>query len=234
MTERRLHAIIFDFDGTIVDSEAAEAASWLEAYAEVGLVFPVERWVDLIGRAAAASGGLFDGYAELEERTGQARSALRERRHHRVLELVHAGPLRPGVAELIDEASREGVRLAVASSAVHEWVDSHLAHRGLTHRFEAVVTAEDVGHIGKPAPDVFLEALRRLSLAASDALVIEDSPNGIEAAKAAHLFTIAVPNDLTRNLPMEGADLVLDSLAAIDLAGLRAAWAAQAGRSTGA
>ena len=220
-----LGAIIFDFDGTIVDSEAVDVAVWREAYAEVGLVFPLERWVDLIGRAVPQGGGFFDAYAELEQRTGQARSALRERRHRRILELVRAGPTRAGVQRLMDQAGDAGVALAVASSATRDWVQGHLDARGLTPRLTAIVTADQVGYRGKPEPDVFLEALSRLDVPAAEAIAIEDSPHGVTAARAAGLFTVAVPNDITRALSFAVADLTLESLEDIDLAGLRAALA---------
>ena len=222
-----LRAIIFDFDGTIVDSEAADVAVWRESYAEVGLAFPLERWVDLIGRAVPEGGGFFDAYAELEQRTGQARSSLRERRHRRILEIVHAGPTRPGVMRLVEQAGDEGLALAVASSATLDWVQQHLDARGLTPRFAAVVTADQVGFRGKPEPDVFLEALRRLDVRAAEAIAIEDSPHGVAAARAAGLYTVLVPNDITRGLSFAEADLTLESLEDIDLPGLRAALAAR-------
>lgn len=214
-------AIVFDFDGVIVDSEVAELATWHAAYSAVGLVFPEDRWMDLVGRASVQGGGFFDAYAELEAATGRQRDALREERHRQVQSIVEVGPTLPGVEALVKAARADGIPVGIASSAVHRWVDHHLDRRGLLPLFDCVVTAEDVGGVGKPAPAVYLEALRRLGTDPRRSVAIEDSPNGIAAAKAAGMLAVAVPNAITRRLALTGADVTVESLAGISVATIR-------------
>ena len=108
--------------------------------------------------------------------------------------------------------------LAVASSSSHTWVDSHLSRLGLAEHFNCVVCSEDVtpGRT-KPNPDLFLLALDRLEVQKEAAVVFEDSPNGVRAAKSAGIFVVAVPNPLTIRLGVDGADLMVNSLAELSL-----------------
>ncbi len=164
----------------------------------------------------------FDPFAELETRLGRPldREALTARRRQRFEVLMGGvGPL-PGVAEYVAEARRLGLKLGVASSSGREWVAGHLARFGLLEHFHAVRTADDVARV-KPEPDLFLAVLDALGVAPARALVLEDSPNGILAARRAGIGrVVAVPNDLTRGLDLAGADLVLGALTDLPLAGL--------------
>jgi HAD superfamily hydrolase (TIGR01509 family) len=132
--------------------------------------------------------------------------------------LILQQPVLPGVMDYLDVARRLGLRLAVASSSPHSWVDTHLARLRLVDRFEAIICQEDVppGRT-KPHPDLFLKALAVLGLKADQAIVFEDSPNGVSAARAAGLFVVSVPNPITSLLKTDGANLTLNSLAQIPL-----------------
>ncbi|GAB4574348.1 MAG: HAD family hydrolase [Anaerolineae bacterium] len=212
-----LQAIIFDFDGLILDTETPVLQSWQELYREFGMELPVEEWLKCIG--ADYGPETFDPYADLEQRRGQPVDwpRVKPRRYARELEIVAGQPLLPGVQALIDDAIRHGVRLAIASSSPHEWVDGHLARLGLLTRFDAILCADDVAQV-KPAPDLFLRALEALHVPARQAVVLEDSPHGIEAARTAGIMGVAVPSDLTRRLDFSGAAMRVQSLAELDVA----------------
>jgi putative hydrolase of the HAD superfamily len=157
----------------------------------------------------------------LEKKTGRPldRAVLRERRFAREMEMTNQQPILPGVEEKLAQAKEMGLRLGVASSSSRQWVTGHLIRLGLMRFFEAIHTSEDVERT-KPDPALFLLTLKSLELQPEDAIVFEDSPNGITAAKMAGIFTVAVPNPLTRALPLDHADLHLDSLADLSLEGI--------------
>lgn len=119
----------------------------------------------------------------------------------------------PGVRALLDDAKAQGLRSAIASSSGRSWVEDHLVRFALSEFFDAVVCAEDVERT-KPAPDLYLAALRRLGVDAREAIAFEDSPRGVEAAKRAGIFCVAVPNAVTRGADLTHADVVVPSLAA--------------------
>ena len=122
----------------------------------------------------------------------------------------------PGVLEHIQESRRLGLKLGVASSSSLAWVEGHLAERGLFSLFQSVATREDVARI-KPDPALYLVALQRLGVAPDRAVAIEDSLNGLTAAKRAGMFCVAVPNPMTGDLPLESADLRLGALSDMGL-----------------
>jgi HAD superfamily hydrolase (TIGR01509 family) len=122
----------------------------------------------------------------------------------------------PGVVGYVKNAKRLGLRLAIASSSKHDWVDGYLRQLGLFDDFDAILCREDVQRI-KPDPELFLAALERLNLPAAEALVFEDSPNGVLAAKRAGMRVVAVPNPITVHGTIDGTDLLLSSMADISL-----------------
>jgi HAD superfamily hydrolase (TIGR01509 family) len=132
---------------------------------------------------------------------------------------VLAQPLLPGVAGLVDSARAHGLKVGVASSSSREWVDGHLRRLGMLDRFDCVRTRDDVKNV-KPEPELYLAVIDCLGVPAADALAIEDSPNGITAAKLAGLPCVAVPNPITSGLDLSEADLQLSSLADVTLSEL--------------
>jgi HAD superfamily hydrolase (TIGR01509 family) len=129
------------------------------------------------------------------------------------------GELRPmpGVESYLARASVLGLLIAVVSSNHVDWIRTGLAQMDLSERWHHVESADDDVARSKPRPDLYLAALERLSLEPGEAIAIEDSPNGIRAAKDAGLFCLAVPSDVTRGLDLSAADLVVDSLTALPL-----------------
>ena len=120
--------------------------------------------------------------------------------------------------ETILEAKRLGLKLAIASSSPHSWVDTHAKRLGIFDDFDKVITSDEVGiERTKPNPDLFLLALEQLNVRANEAIVFEDSPNGVRAAQSAGIFVVAVPNSVTSLLAIENANLTLNSLADLPL-----------------
>lgn len=207
-SNRRISALIFDFDGLIVDSESPGFQAWSELYAAHGCSLPFDKYAACIGTI-----GGFDLHAFLEEQAGRAfeRADLERACNVRWRELMHAQPLLPGVAACVSSARRRGLRLAIASSSTQTWVTRNLRKFGLLDAFDAICTSDHVSAV-KPDPSLYLLALDRLGVNADAAVAFEDSPNGILAAKRAGIFCVAIPNPLTRDLPLDLADRRLRSL----------------------
>ena len=208
----RVRAFLFDFDGLILDTELASRAGWELVYREHGHELPPERWASLVGTL-----GDWDPMAHLEELVGEPleHEAVNERRRSHELALIDAEELRPGIAEYLAWARRHGLKRAIVSSSNRAWVDMHLERLEQAVGWDTIVTADGDSSRAKPEPTLYREALARLDVGASEAVAFEDSPNGVRAAKAAGIYCVAVPNEVTRELGLDeaGADLVLDSLA---------------------
>ena len=204
-----IRALVFDFDGLILETEGPDLLAWQELFAEHGAALSLESWCRSIGTSLT-----FDACAHLEELLGRPveRELVRSRHRARFLELLGRERPRDGVTRWLDDAVALGLGLAVASSSSRAWVEGHLASHGLLDRFGCLRCRDDVAR-AKPAPDLYLAAVEALGVAPREAVAVEDSPNGVAAAKAAGLACIAVPNGVTRPLSFEKADLVLDSLA---------------------
>ncbi|MGB2983835.1 MAG: HAD-IA family hydrolase [Candidatus Bipolaricaulia bacterium] len=204
-----IRTLIFDFDGLILDTESPMRASWMEIYQETGLLVSQEDWAGILGSSADPPEpyDLLDAHLERPV----DRSALRERRLRRELELLSTETTMPGVRELIDAGQRRGLLLGIASSSERAWVIGLLEQHELLKEFDAIVCAEDVAKT-KPSPDLYLGALAALDARADQAIAFEDSEHGVAAAKAAGIFCVAVPNSVTRCLEFEAADLVVSSL----------------------
>jgi putative hydrolase of the HAD superfamily len=213
-----IKALLFDFDGLILDTETPEVVAWQEVYARYGIEFPVRLWGKIVGGNGSKD---FDPVAYLSEKSGQPIDAnlMRADKRVRDRELISYQAILPGVREYLAAAWIRGLRLAIASSSTHEWVDAHLKRLGLWDSFDAIICIEDAPR-AKPNPDLFLKALETLGVLPEEALVFEDSPNGVIAAKAAGIRVIAVPNPVTTQLGVDGADLTLASLADLPLADL--------------
>jgi HAD superfamily hydrolase (TIGR01509 family) len=207
-----LRALLFDFDGLLVDTESPEYRAWCELYERHGHVLELDRWSAAIGTI-----GGFEPKDHLASLGVAVDAGALDAQYRRNLELCALEALRPGVAELLDEAERRGVVTAVVSSSSRAWVGGHLEQRAVDTRFADLICAEGDPARAKPLPVLYLEALARLGVPAAEAVAFEDSPNGIAAAKAAGIYTVAVPNAVTASLDMSAADLRLDSLRDVSL-----------------
>ena len=202
--------MIFDFDGLILDTETPEFIAWQEAYSALGASLDRQTWAQVIGTLESG----WDPWTYLEEQVGHPvdRGPIRAVRQTRHLALIDAEVARPGVRAWLDQARDLGLRVGLASSSSAEWVTTYLKRLGILDRFSAIATGDRVPH-SKPDPAVYRLALSELGVDAADAIAVEDSPNGIAAAKAAGLVVVAVPNAMTADLDLSAADLVLESLA---------------------
>ena len=211
-----IKAIVFDFDGVILDTETPDYTTWETIFNAYGAHLDRATWSRLIGGAES-----FDVVQHLQDLTGLIfdRQKLTQGRRAEYLREVEDSPVLDGVVEYIEAAAGLELGLAVASSSDGEWVRGHLERRALARYFSVVKTRDDVAH-AKPEPDLFLSAVEALGVRPEDAVAIEDSPNGIASAKRAGLFCVAVPNQMTRDLALDRADLRLESLADMSLAQL--------------
>lgn len=209
-----LRALVFDFDGVVVDTEGPEFEAWRATWEEYGHELTLEEWVQCIGTV-----GGWDPLVELGRRVGdgfdpEEANARRRARHHPAIFALDT-PL-PGVIELLDQARDRGMRTAIASSSDDSWVPVLLEQLGMVDHFEHL-SLYDGTCDAKPAPDLYLRACAALAVAPEQAVAIEDSPNGVAAAKAAGLWCVAVPHAITRSLDLSAADLIVESLDAIHL-----------------
>jgi HAD superfamily hydrolase (TIGR01509 family) len=214
-------ALVFDFDGLILDTETATYEAVASIFVEHGAELDRDWWHSILGTADRAH-----WTDVLAERVGRPidRAALMARREDARLVVIHGLPVCDGVVELLDEAAAAGVPAAVASSSARVWVEGHLVRLGIADRFAAIVTSDDVGgdrSRTKPAPDLFLAAAAALGVAPGCCVALEDSPNGVAAARAAGMAVVAVPGPMTASLDMSAADLVVASLAEVSLSQLR-------------
>jgi HAD superfamily hydrolase (TIGR01509 family) len=205
-----IRAFLFDFDGLILDTETASRAGWQWLYREHGHELPADRWAAIVGTT-----GVWSPMDHLEELVGEPleRTELNERRFAHEITLIEAEELRPGIADYIAAAERLGLKRAIVSSSSRPWIDMHLARLEHSIGWDAILTADHDRLRAKPSPTMYLEALDVLGVEADEAVVFEDSPNGVAAARAAGIYVVAVPNDVTRDFGLDDADLVLDSLA---------------------
>jgi HAD superfamily hydrolase (TIGR01509 family) len=207
-------ALVFDFDGLIMDTEAAEHASVAAIFAEHGCELPLDRWKSVIGTSQPD----FFWIDWLEEVAGGriSRSLLQIEQRQRNDLLVARLTVNAGVVDLLDAAEANNVPCAVASSSPARWVRPHLDRLGLLDRFMTIVTREDAKQ-AKPAPDLYVEALRRLDVTDTrTGVAFEDSRMGSLAAIAAGMTCVVCPHALTDTMDLSHAHYRTDSLAAID------------------
>lgn len=202
-----LEALIFDFDGLLIDTERVEADAIIEvvaewghplSYADFGHLFGSvdahQEWEELLAATCQRS------FAELEARLGPHITAIKD-------EL----PLLPGVRELLDAAHARGLRVGLGTGNVMETLERRLGRHGVFDRFDAIVTRPEVTN-GKPAPDIYLEVARRLEVDPEACLVLEDSAIGCEAALAAGMRVVACPSVVTAHCDYPAGVQRVDSL----------------------
>jgi HAD superfamily hydrolase (TIGR01509 family) len=205
----RAAALIFDFDGLILDTETPILEAWQAAYRDHGCELGIDKWQHALG----TSNG-FDPFQDLCALTGRAidREALQQQVTERNWAQCERLSLLPGVVDMLDAAHARGLATAVASSSSLAWLERWLGKHGIRDRFGAICGRDDVARV-KPEPDLFLLAASRLGVAPESCIVFEDSPNGMRAARRAGMRCVAVPNALTRQLTLPDPDLVVSSLA---------------------
>ncbi len=187
---KTLRAAIFDMDGLLFDTESIGRWAWTEALAEVGLTMTDELYRKLVGKDMASRRRILYEYFG----AGLPFEQVKERRLAIGDERERGGGLaaKPGARELVAALAAAGVPLALGTGTERERAQRRLRDGGMDH-FDVIVTSADVG-VGKPAPDIFLEAARRLGVAPDDCAVFEDSPAGVAAAERAGMAVFVVPD----------------------------------------
>jgi HAD superfamily hydrolase (TIGR01509 family) len=215
----RLAALVFDFDGLILDTESSSFDTAAEVFTAHGVQLSREWWATIIGTAEHPH------WSEVLERElghpipdRDAVLAARVQRHH---ELIALEAVRPGVVELLDEAEEAGIPVAIASSSPEGWVRGHIGRLDLERRFPVLRCREHTERT-KPAPDLYLAACAALGVDPGHTVALEDSSNGVAAAKTAGLLCVAAPCAMTEGADLSAADLVVGSLANVTLRDLAA------------
>ncbi len=212
-----IKGLIFDFDGLILDTETPEYQTWQDIYNSYGVQLSLEVWSQQLGTTSST----FDLVVHLGRQLGRQFTPeeithIIEIRNEQLRDRLQQQTPLPGVQEYIQTAKNIGLKLAIATSSNRKWVSGHLSRLGLMGHFDCIKTADDVQQV-KPHPELYQLALQCLSLQPTEVIALEDSPNGIRAAKGAGIFTVAVPLTLTQTLNFDHADLVLKSLADLQL-----------------
>jgi putative hydrolase of the HAD superfamily len=213
-----IRAVIFDFDGLIVDTESIGYLTWKELFDEHGHHLPVERYAQVVGTDFNTS---YDPRRDLEQLTGRTHDwdAVEVRRRERETELRSTLSLLPGVMDRLLEARGLGIPCAIASSSPRSWIGPWVEELNLTDHFDHISTVDDTGKV-KPDPSLFLHAAENLGTSAEEVIIFEDSLNGLRAAQAAGMRCIVAPGPMTRHLDFEGAFRRVHSLSEVLLAEL--------------
>lgn len=202
-------AVAFDLDGILIDTEPIFAEAVRRFLEPRGIPFDPAFMPTMMGTPAAQVLPRFRDHFRLKESVEQIAQECKE--HFMSVLGDRAGPLMPGVTQLLDELKQRQVPCCIATSSGREFVRRVFGPHGLLDRFQFVLTCEDVAR-GKPFPDVYELAASRFGIVPPQMLVFEDSPNGVRAAKAAGAACIVVPHSHTPRHLIEGADLIVPSL----------------------
>ena len=186
-----LKAVIFDVDGTLLDTERIYMQAWKEAAAEQGYVMPDE----LLRKTRAVDAKVAAQIFEEEIGNGFSYQKTRPIRVRIAEEIIERESpiLKPGVLELLSFLREKGIRLSVASSTKTKTTKEHLQINGIADWFEVIVGGDMITK-GKPNPDIFLKAAELLGETPENCIVVEDSPAGIRAGSAAGMKTVLVPD----------------------------------------
>ncbi|MEZ5956618.1 MAG: HAD family phosphatase [Hyphomonadaceae bacterium] len=202
---RKPRAVIFDLDGTLIDSEALVKDAHFAACAELGVTMTDAQFLALVGMHREANDLQLKAYYgedfPLEQFIALTRAHVGDR----------VAPLKTGAVELMDELDARALPFGLATSSRRPWVDRHFAAYALTPRFRAVVTRQDVVE-GKPHPEPYLHTSKLLGFAPGEVLALEDSYAGVSSAHAAGCMTVMVPDLLAANDAMHAKALVVTSL----------------------
>jgi putative hydrolase of the HAD superfamily len=208
-----LRALVFDFDGLLVDTETVLIDAWVQLHTEDGITVDGNALHHIVGHTDV----VHDYWAAYPAHAD--RNALEERYRLAARRLTLAAPPLPGAQDLLDTARAAGLRIGLASNSTHAHVEGHLAHRGMLSLFDFIACRDDVT-IGKPEPDVYLAALRGLGVNATEAVAFEDSVPGHVAAHRAGLRVVVVPNPSTVHCAFPHAWIKVSSLSNTSLAEL--------------
>ena len=202
-------AVLFDFDGVILDTEWSIYESMLDVFRDHGHDLPLEEYVKCIGSDFKT----WSPEKMLEDLTGKSFDwkEIGIRRNKWIRSEIEKLDAMPGARETLERCRELKMPIAVVSSSTQDWVEGWLEKLGLLSYFDESVTRGDAERI-KPAPDLYEEAVRRMKVPAGDCLVIEDSLNGMISAHAAGCPVVAIPNRITTCIDFSAAEFQYPSL----------------------
>jgi HAD superfamily hydrolase (TIGR01509 family) len=212
-----IRALVFDFDGLILDTETPAIDVWAEMHAEAGLAYAREHALKTVGHVDVP----YDPWQAFD--AAADREALQRDYRIRTRARLEKQPILPGIIATLSIARGLGLRTAIASNSPHSWIDRHLARLGLAESFDTIKCRDDVGR-AKPEPDVYLAVLKTLGVSGKEAIAFEDSEAGSQAAKRAGLWCVAIPNPSTRHHHFDHVDVTLTSLSDQPLTELLERW----------
>lgn len=211
-----ISALIFDFDGLIIDSEACMFKAWEALMQPYGVEVSPLQVAGLVGVSTPAT-ALYQQYRQVTKRSlsdEEIRQKVMTVAHQLLDELSE----RAGVRDYLEYAKQSMLRIALATSSERDHYMPVLTRLKLNHYFDCFIGAEQIEpHLRKPQPDVYLAALKQLGVSAHQAIAFEDSPPGIKAARSAGITTVVVANVLTRHLDLSMANVRLESMEDIAL-----------------
>jgi HAD superfamily hydrolase (TIGR01509 family) len=209
-----LRALIFDFDGLILDTETPLLRSWQEVFAKCSVPVDAAVLAGMVEHTREPA----EAYALLETQLGRSihREVLQAARASREAELIASEQLMPGVGALLQQARSSGIRTSIASSSPLEWISPQLERLGLVSSFDIIRCRDQVDRV-KSDPQVYLAVLADLGLESREAVALEDSPTGAAAALRCGIPCVAVPNPATAGPSWGAVDLMIPSLASISL-----------------
>jgi putative hydrolase of the HAD superfamily len=205
-----IRALVFDFDGLILDTETPLIDAYGEVHAEHGVPFDRALFLRSVGHADYA----FDPWHGFSPHADRA--ALEVDRRGRKDALMLRQPILPGIVSLLEAARAAGLQVGLASNSERTWCDPHLTRLGLRHHFDFLACRGEAPS-PKPEPDLYRLVLNQFGLRGHEAIAFEDSHTGSLAAKRANLWVVAVPNESTAHHDLTVADLRLRSLAEVTL-----------------
>jgi HAD superfamily hydrolase (TIGR01509 family) len=210
----QIKALIFDFDGLILDTETPRYNAWQETYLKHGCNLDVLEYAQIVG----GDDQNFDFYKDLETKFGSTIDwdKVTPERMKRRYELLSQEQTLPGVAEIITQGKKLGFQIGLASSSPRSWIDERLPQTGLEACFDVITTIEETGK-AKPDPALFLQTAVKLGIKPYETIVFEDSPNGCLAAKRAGMSCVVVTNRITRYLEFDRPDFRTASLAGVTI-----------------
>ncbi|MTT32388.1 HAD-IA family hydrolase [Terrilactibacillus sp. BCM23-1] len=204
-----IKAIIFDFDGTIIDTETAWYVAFKDAYKEHGVDLTLAKYSECLGTSLHS----FDPYTYLRTHHNIPidLDEFRQSIQNTHTKMMESESIRPGILNLLDEAKESGLKIGLATSSHMDWVKKFVNLLNIEDYFDCYCTADSVKHV-KPDPELYHQALDRLGVKANEAIAIEDSPNGSLAAVRAGIPTIVAKNKITSQLPFSKGHYTIDSL----------------------
>jgi len=203
-----IKAVIFDFDGLIVDTESV----WFDAYKEVLHRYEVELTLQKFSEVVGTSDEILFDFINSNLKEPIEKELIEQMAKELVDEKLLEPSLRESVEDYLISAKNAGLQIALASSSSREWVESFLKKLNIYEYFSVIKTKDDVKKV-KPDPELYLKAIEEIGVQVSEAISFEDSLNGLIAATKAGLHCVIVPNQVTSHLEFENHSLRLSSMA---------------------